>query len=123
MEGNGISDISALAGLTNLASLDLWSNFISDISALAELTKLTYLGLERNSISDISALAGLTKLTELDLGWNSISDISPLVANTGLGSGDTVNVRDNPLSYASIKTHIPNPPKQRGFGGVYSSDV
>ena len=38
---------------------------------------------------------------------NSISDISPLVANTGLGSGDTVDLRRNPLSSASINTHIP----------------
>ena len=30
-----------------------------------------------------------------------------MVANTGLGSGDTVNVKGNPLSYLSIHTHLP----------------
>ena len=30
-----------------------------------------------------------------------------MVANTGLGSGDRVNVRNNPLSATSINTHIP----------------
>ena len=29
------------------------------------------------------------------------------MANTGLGSGDTVNLKSNPLSSASINTHIP----------------
>ena len=30
-----------------------------------------------------------------------------MVANTGLGSGDEVDVRNNPLSATSINTHIP----------------
>ena len=87
--------------------LHLQSNRISDISALAGLTNLTALRLDRNSISDISALSSLTHLTELRLDRNSITDLSPLVANTGLGSGDEVDVRGNPLSYLSIHTHIP----------------
>ena len=52
-------------------------------------------------------MAGLINLIELSLENNSISDISPLVANAGLGSGDTVRLRGNPLSYQSIHTHIP----------------
>ena len=105
--GNSISDISALSNLTNLTILDLNSNSISDISILSNLTNLTGLGLGGNSISDISALSNLTNLTILVLGGNSISDISPLVANTGLGSGDEVDLRSNPLSSTSINTHIP----------------
>ena len=83
------------------------SNSISDLSPLAGLTNLTQLWIGGNSISDISPLAGLTNLTSLTLEVNRISDISPLVANTGLGEGDTVYVRANPLNSASIKTHIP----------------
>ena len=109
--GNSVSDISALAGLIQLTELYLDNNSISDISALAKLPQLTTLHLQNNSISDISALAGLTNLatnlTTLKLHNNSISDISPLVANTGLGYGRRVDVRENPLSYASIHTHIP----------------
>ena len=41
------------------------------------------------------------------LAWNNISDLSPLVANTGLESGDEINLKGNPLSYQSIHTHIP----------------
>ena len=98
---------SVVAGLTNLTSLTLWGNNISDISVVAGLTNLTYLYLGDINISDISVVAGLTKLTSLNLGDNNISDISPLVANTGLGSGDEVNLWGNPLSYPSIYTHIP----------------
>ena len=104
---NSVSDISALRGLTNLTTLDLWNNSVSDISALAGLTQLAVLVLAGNPVSDISALAGLTQLAVLVLTGNSVSDISPLVANRGLGSGDTVYVMRNPLSYASIHTHIP----------------
>ena len=99
--------VSALSGLTNLRELFLADNAISDISALSVMTNLTGLTLFDNSISDISALSGLTNLRRLYLSTNIISDISPLVANMGLGSGDEVDVRDNPLSATSLNTHIP----------------
>ncbi len=104
----GITNISVLSGLTKLTYLALGGNSITDISALSGLTKLEQLGLEGNNITNISALSGLTKLGEwLNLYNNSISDISPLVSNIGLGRGDTVDVRENPLSSASLQTHIP----------------
>ena len=104
---NNISDLSALSGLTNLTWISLGRNRISDVSALSNLTNMTRLGFDYNSVSDVSALSGMTDLTELYLRGNSISDLSPLVANTGLDSGDRVDVRDNPLSIASHATHIP----------------
>ena len=107
LDANSISDISVLSNLTNLTGLWLQANSISDISALSNLTNLTGLDLDTNSISDISALSNLTNLEWLSLRYNSISDLVPLVANTGLGSGDGVDVRNNPLSATSINTHIP----------------
>ena len=129
LNNNSVSDISAVSGLTNLTSLSIWNNNISDISAVSGLTNLTHLNLPGNSVSDISAVSGLTNLTSLYLAnnWisdisavsdlinltflglanNSISDISALVANTGLGNGDTINLRGNPLSSLSSGTHIP----------------
>ena len=104
---NTISDFSPLAGLTNLTLLDLQGLSITDLSPLSGLTNLTTLWLFDNSISDLSLLSGLTNLRVLSLQNNSISDLAPLVANTGLGSGDRVDVRDNPLSDVSINTHIP----------------
>ena len=105
--GWGINSITGLETATNLTTLYLYNNALSDISALSGLTNLSRLGLEGNSISSISDLSGLTNLTTLNLQSNSISDISPLISNTGLGSGDSVNLSNNPLSYPSIFTHIP----------------
>ena len=127
--GNSVTDISVVSGLTNLTSLHLPGNKISDASAVSGLTRLTYLNLSGTNIADISSLSNLTNLTELYLAWNNITDISvlsgltnltklwaqnnsildlsPLVTNTGLGSGDTVNVKGNPLSAQSIQIHIP----------------
>ena len=121
ISGNNISDISALANLTNLTSLYLDNNNISDISALANLTNLTFqLGLSNNNISDISALSGLSRLEYLFLSDNNISDLSPLAANMGLGEGDFVAVRNNPLSATSLNTHIPAL-QRRGATVVFDS--
>ena len=79
-----ITDISALAGLTNLTELQLLINSIMDVSALAGLTNLTTLYLQFNEITDISALAGLTNLTSLDIRVNRIEDLSALAGLTNL---------------------------------------
>ena len=107
LENNNISDITPLAGLTNLIRLYLNANSISDLTPLTGLTNLATLWLGDNEISDLIPLAELTNLTELRLENNSISDIAPLVENTGLGIGNWIDVRGNPLSDTSINTHIP----------------
>ncbi len=104
---NTVSDISPVSSLINLTALDFQNNTITDISPVTNLTKLVFLVLQNNTISDISPVAGLTNLTLLFLGNNTISDISPLVENTGLGSGDRVDLHGNALNYASIHTHVP----------------
>ena len=104
---NNILDISPLASLTALERLNIRKNHISDISPLVSLTKLVNLNGQENRIADVSPLSGLTALQEVVLPVNDISDISPLVANVGLGSGDVVDIRTNPLNAESIGTHIP----------------
>ena len=109
--------MTGLEFATNLTRLELgpakvangWrnSNAVKDLSPLTGLTRLTRLQLWGNSVSDLSPLSGLTNLTELGLAGNSISDISPLVANAGLGNGDQVYLRRNPLTYLSIHKDIP----------------
>ena len=105
--GNYLSDLSVLADLTSLKRLDFYNGNVSDISAVAGLANLKSLYISETNVSDISAVAGLTNLESLYINNTNISDISPLVENTGLGSGDTVDVQGNPLSYQSIHTHIP----------------
>ncbi len=105
---NNISDLTPLSGLTGLVQFRLSQNPISDITPLGNFKNLTELVMEGAGLSDISPLANLTRLTNLLLPDNQISDISPLVANTGLGSGDTVNIVANPLDCddATTLSHI-----------------
>ncbi len=94
---NRVGDLTPLQGLVNLTSLDLRNNNVSDLTPLQGLTNLTFLELGGNSINDLTPLQGLVNLTTLVLDNNNISDISALVNNSGLGSGDTVNLKLNPL--------------------------
>ena len=127
-----ITDVSPLSGLTQLETLELYTTAINDVSPLAELTQLEYLALAYNSITDVSPLAELTQLEYLALAYNSITDVSPLAELTQLDflvlSNNNITdvsplvglnltgrqwdstglyLDDNPLNYASIRTHIP----------------
>ena len=91
---------------------------IGDLTGLEFAVNLASLSLRDNNISDISVLEHLTKLTWVRLRDNNITDLSPLTANMGLGTGDEVDVRGNPLSYSSIHTHIPTL-RKRGVSVIY----
>ena len=109
LNNNAIADVAPFAKLTQLEILRVGWNSITDVAPLAGLTQLTQLYLGNNTITDVSPLADLTQLTQLYLDNNSITDISPLVALnlTGTEWNDTgLSLYNNPLSYASINTHI-----------------
>ncbi len=72
-----------------------------------ELTTLTSLSCRNAGVSNLSGIDAATSLAELDLRDNAVADIAALAANTGLGSGDTVDLRGNPLNAAAHGTHIP----------------
>lgn len=73
-----ITDISALAGMTQMESLWIKDNQITDISALANMKNLVYLYMQDNQVVDLSPLAGLTELTYILLSGNPATDYSPL---------------------------------------------
>jgi len=107
LDGHGndvISDVSPLAALTKLQTLILRYNRITDVSALSGLTNLTHLHLEWNNITDISGLSGLTNLQEVSLQYNQFSDISALTGLTNLASLD---IRSNPLNADACTVYIP----------------
>jgi internalin A len=97
LDNNNFTTLTPLSGLTQLKELSLENNNIGDLSPLAGLTQLMELDLGGNSISNLAVVAGFTQLRELDLETNSISDISPLVTNLGLGTSDTIDLRNNLL--------------------------
>ena len=93
--------------MVNLQDLDLLGTKIVDIGPLAELKNLRWLNLNFNKITDINVLSGLIQLEELSIIQNRIVDLKLLVDNPGLGPGDLVIVRTNPLNEASLNEHIP----------------
>jgi internalin A len=92
---NLISDLAPLAGLTKLRSLILNNNNISDLTPLASLINLKKLNLLKNNISDITHLASLKYLNKLELYQNNISDLTPL---SGLTDLEDLNLSDNRIS-------------------------
>ena len=74
----GLTDVSALAGLTGLEVLDLNGNALADVWPLAGLVNLRRLDLSANRIEDVSALAGLAELEVLLLDGNRVADVLPL---------------------------------------------
>ena len=79
LERNPITDLAPLSGL-NLTDLNISNNPIkaTNISPLAALKELRTLDLLNNGISDIRPLSGLTELRTLLLKGNPVKDLAPL---------------------------------------------
>jgi internalin A len=84
LSGNNVSDLAPLEGLTDLTFLEIDGGCLGDITPLGNLTGLTTLFLVYNNISDITPLASLTGLTILNLDGSNISDITPLASLSNL---------------------------------------
>ncbi len=96
MGGVVIDDLSAVAGMQNLISLTVFNGEQAlDLAPLTGLKNLQALTLRNNKITDISPLAGLTNLTYLDLEGNEITDVTPLV---GLTNMNRLFLSNNPIT-------------------------
>ena len=104
---NELQNIDELGDLMNLEELNLHGNQVQYIGILENLASLAWLDLGMNQIYDIEGLQGLTNLGYLNLQWNEVQDIEPLVDNFGLGDGDTVDLRGNPLDPDVEEQQIP----------------
>ncbi|MEN6417573.1 MAG: hypothetical protein ABFC73_01485 [Clostridiaceae bacterium] len=101
IRGISISDISALGNMKDLERLLLTgTNRLNDLSPLANCKKLLTIDMPGNAITDISVLAGLTELQEVLLNDNYISDVTPL---TGLEHLTMLLLSGNPIKdYSSL---------------------
>ena len=81
-----LSDLSPLAGLTNLRHLHISGKMISDLSPLSGLLNLEKLQLFVTNVSDLSPLTGLSNLKSLTFNHAPVSDLSPLAGLTSLES-------------------------------------
>lgn len=129
VERNRFTDLTPLAGLTALESLGIGDNAIADTSPLVGLTALETLTMNttgltaldfvagmsllsvlhagNNHIVDLGPVSDLAQLSYLQVSYNLITDLAPLLANTGLGEGDRVLLRQNPLSATALNEQIP----------------
>ena len=71
--GEGITDLSPFAGLTQIIHLEFNNNNISDVTPLSYLRNLVQLQLSSNNIYDLSPLSKLTNLEVLTLDDNPIT--------------------------------------------------
>ncbi|MEN6635713.1 MAG: leucine-rich repeat domain-containing protein [Clostridiaceae bacterium] len=96
MGGVVIDDLSAIANLKSLISLTVFNGEQAlDLTPLSGLTKLQALTLRNNKITDITPLKGLKNLTYLDLEGNQISDVTPLA---GLTNMNRLFLSNNPIT-------------------------
>ena len=84
--GNRITDLSPIARLTNLRTLDISANPIADLRLrpVIELPNLTTLSAARIGLTDLRPLAGLVNLQHLELWDNDIDDLTPLAGLVNL---------------------------------------
>ncbi|MGC4088378.1 MAG: leucine-rich repeat domain-containing protein [Polyangiaceae bacterium] len=78
------SDLSPIAGLTQLESLRVSINQVKDLKPLEGMANLDRLDLGRTQVSDLKPIAKLTKITELQLDDTPVEDVSPLAGMSGL---------------------------------------
>ena len=79
-----ISDLSPLASLSALQTLDLSSTQVSDLTPLASLSALLWLYLSGAQVSDLSPLALLSALKWLYLDGTRVSDVTSLASLSAL---------------------------------------
>ncbi|TVP76420.1 MAG: hypothetical protein EA352_05690 [Gemmatimonadales bacterium] len=106
-DSNLILDLSPLQDLGALRALQVAGNLIEDAGPVEAFTQLELLGLNGNQIDHVGPLRNLLQLESVFLAGNSITDLGPLVANSGLGDGDLVDVRGNPLGEQALCLDIP----------------
>ena len=86
IEGSKVSDLSPIAGLTQLKALDIDftdpPSIIHDAKQLSRLVNLTFLAL--HGVEDLTPLAGLPKLEQLFVSHANIRDLSPLAGLVNL---------------------------------------
>ncbi len=74
----GISDLTALSGLTSLQKLRLNGTDVNDLTGLSGLTSLQELDLSDTDVNDLTDLSGLKSLQKLRLNGTNVNDLTGL---------------------------------------------
>ncbi|MBO0445152.1 Ig-like domain-containing protein [Enterococcus ureilyticus] len=92
---NELTDISGLANLEKIGSLNLSNNNISDISSLANLKEFYSLNLRNNQIENVDVFSQLAIVNEIDLSRNKLTNITGF---SKLEQASTLNLSHNQLT-------------------------
>ncbi|MDX2069888.1 MAG: leucine-rich repeat domain-containing protein [Haliscomenobacter sp.] len=79
-----VRDLAPLAALTQLQVLNCASTQVRDLAPLAALTQLQVLNCANTQVSDLAPLAALTQVQSLFCSATQVSDLAPLAALTQL---------------------------------------
>ncbi|GAB3815626.1 hypothetical protein GCM10028820_13510 [Tessaracoccus terricola] len=71
LTGSPVTDISGLAGATNLTWLSMAGSKVTDAGPLTQLARLTHVDMTDNQLTDVTAFSGLPALTRLFLAGNN----------------------------------------------------
>lgn len=94
----GVASLEGIQFATNISGLVINKNFMTDISQIAGLSQLTKLVTSENQISSVSSLKDLTVLDELDLSHNQIQEVLGL---NELARVVTLDLSDNQIADCS----------------------
>lgn len=118
--GSGLTDISALAGHDELATVSLADNPVVDLAVLCKLKALSSLNLEGTKVSSLAPLSACSELDSLDLRRTPVRDLAPLAKLPKLKilrlTSDIPKATVDAFQKASPKTKIdmnPSPPSAR----------
>lgn len=108
LQGNEISKLEGLDGLSSLVELVLDANRVKTIlpSTFSGLSNLTELHLEENRLISLAGFEDLPKLKRLYLGSNKIQDISEFEHLASLNSLIDISLINNPVSKKAQMRYI-----------------
>ncbi|MCL7764811.1 hypothetical protein MPF19_15410 [Polaribacter sp. Z014] len=102
-----VTDLTPLATLSKLESLELNYSSIDDLTPLVGLTNLKTLKIQRSQITDLSIIKGLKQLIDLDLEESLIEDFSDIKDLTNLTSLSlTSNDLKNNFDFLNTLTNL-----------------
>lgn len=104
LNGNQLTSIAVVRGLSGLEMLDVSRNQIRDLSPIAALPTLKILRISDNRLESLHGLGALNELVEIDISKNQIAELGPLVALPKL---QKLNVSANPVT----SFPVPLPPR------------
>jgi len=106
--GTAFEDYDVLAKFDKLTFLRLSSKPIADLSPIAGLTQLANLDINGTKIKDLAPLVDMVEMKQLDLSELELEDLSPLYGMKKLETLYVVKSKIDAKQIAALKVALPN---------------